>query len=691
MSYLSDIITRHQVFLEGLKTQFAGEFSAVLPKLEAGIEEVLNTLKTQSMSSLTKRELNQLLRDLRGAQVDMVVKNETAFHKKMKEFAGYESGFEARALTSTIGEALKRLSLVVPSAEQAYTKALESPLSATGTLLDPFVSSWGEKHIEGVNNAVRLAWGEGRTVGQLMQQIRGTKALNYKDGLVQASRRQAEAVARTAVQHVSAASRDATWERNKDVVVGYIWVSTLDSSTTAVCRSLDQRKFKLGEGPKPPIHINCRSTTIADLGPEFEFLDKGATRSSQNGYVSAYKNPYYAWLKNQPPTFQDAVIGPTRAKLLRDGGLTAKRFAELNLNRSFQPLTLEQMQKLEPEAFRKAGITLKGGNGGKGGGGPPPPLPLPPPPPPKPKPEPLPPPPPPPPPPLPKPEPLPLPLPPPPAPVLPPPPVPIPLPLPVQPADGGNLVAPATVRRQKLLDALVAKDYAGAQVRATEAYKGRRAMTQLTTKMYQNSEALQKIADEVLAIPEAQRVPMAAIAGVPTETSGYNPVKFASDKAREFFSKFVAADRLPKNVRAQIMSGVREHWKPDLRRIVMNENSPIRTWVHEMSHAMEAEHPWMNRKASQFLRKRAAGEGLKKLKELYPRVNYSDWEVAWEDSWKLKGGDHYMGKYYSGAGHTEVISMGMERLMLDPVGFAKQDPDYFEFILDLLQGKKPTV
>jgi hypothetical protein len=53
---------------------------------------------------------------------------------------------------------------------------------------------------------------------------------------------------------------------------------------------------------------------------------------------------------------QDSIIGPTRGKLLRKGGLSSQRFAELQLSKNYKPLTLDEMKKLEPVAFEKAGI-----------------------------------------------------------------------------------------------------------------------------------------------------------------------------------------------------------------------------------------------------------------------------------------------------------------------------------------------
>ena len=48
------------------------------------------------------------------------------------------------------------------------------------------------------------------------------------------------------------------------------------------------------------------------------------------------------------------AIGPQRGKLLRDGGLSSEKFGELQLSKSFEPLTLDEMRKLEPEAFKEA-------------------------------------------------------------------------------------------------------------------------------------------------------------------------------------------------------------------------------------------------------------------------------------------------------------------------------------------------
>jgi hypothetical protein len=162
---------------------------------------------------------------------------------------------------------------------------------------------------------------------------------------------------RTAVQHASAQARQAVWEENDDIIDGYVWISVLDNRTTQICRSLDGQFFKLGKGPVPPIHIGCRSVTVAHIKDVDVFAHTTrASKGDKGGAQVPASMTYYEWLKTQPASFQDDAIGVERGKLLRDGGMSADQFAKLQLNSNFQPLTLDQMRKKAPQAFKLAGI-----------------------------------------------------------------------------------------------------------------------------------------------------------------------------------------------------------------------------------------------------------------------------------------------------------------------------------------------
>lgn len=236
-----------------------------------------------------------------------------------------------------------------------WKMAEELPMSSTGELLEPWLAKLTETQIQSVEGVLRRANAESWSNRQISQAINGTRENRFTDGLLPKVGRFNETLIRTAMQHVNSVARMKVWADNESSIKGYKWVSTLDGRTSDRCRSLDGEEFRVGEGPLPPIHPNCRSTTVAVLDSAYDFLDVGATRASKTGPVDAGLS-YYGWLKKQSADFQDAVIGPTKGKLLRDGGLTAEEFSDAMLNTRFDPLTLDELRRVIPLAFKKAGI-----------------------------------------------------------------------------------------------------------------------------------------------------------------------------------------------------------------------------------------------------------------------------------------------------------------------------------------------
>jgi SPP1 gp7 family putative phage head morphogenesis protein len=228
-----------------------------------------------------------------------------------------------------------------------------------GKLLEDFIADWTQAEIKAVNGAIRRGVFQGQTNSEIVRAIRGTRAKRYADGLLETTSRHARGVVQTAVQHVSTIARQETFSQNRDIVVGVQWLATLDSKTCTRCGALDLKEFALDKGPRPPLHVNCRCTTTAVFASQFAALNQRSVRPSvgPNGAVqqSAGIN-FYDWLKQQPADFQDAAIGPRRAQLLRDGGLSADRFAQLQLDKNFEPMTLAEMKLLEPLAFKEAGL-----------------------------------------------------------------------------------------------------------------------------------------------------------------------------------------------------------------------------------------------------------------------------------------------------------------------------------------------
>ncbi len=346
-----DTAIRHQVHLERVGSEVTERVRKEAAKMPERAARWVQRLDTE-LVGMGPDELQSLLASSQEEQVQILLRAVDTLTTDLATLAAYEGEFTAKALSAQAKQGIKIMAL---RAGEAYAEALRQPIPATGELLEAFTQGWARKETKAVNDLIARGSVNGWTNDQVVQAIRGTKANGYRDGISARVGQNAEAVVRTSIQHVANTARRETWARNADIIEWEVVVATLDGSTTPQCRGLDGQKFRLGKAPRFPIHVRCRTTTVVELGEKWAFLEQGATRASMDGPVDA-KLSYYEWLKQQPAAFQVDTIGPTRAKLLRDGGLTGEEFARLNLGRNFQPLTLEQMRKREPQAFERAGV-----------------------------------------------------------------------------------------------------------------------------------------------------------------------------------------------------------------------------------------------------------------------------------------------------------------------------------------------
>ena len=349
---LLNATVRNQVYLESLKTEQVGRFTRFLKVIDKDLKK---RLTSEDLTEYSRTRFERLLSSI-GQNLDQTFsKFRDEFETDLTEIGIYESEFEARSLVNTIDTA--GFESVIPSARQVKSAIYSQPLSVRGAdggkLLKPFIKDWSVSDKKRIIGSIRQGFFEGKTNFQIIKDIRGTKAANYSNGVLAVVNRHADAIVRTSIQHVASVSRFETWKQNSNVVKGYRWVSALDSRTTDVCQALDGQVFTVGNGPKPPAHIRCRSTTIAELDSKYDYLKEGRTRAAKGGPVDGNKD-YYHWLKDQSIEFQDDVLGPVRGRLFRDGGLSIQRFKELQLDKKFRPITLAEMRKKEPTAFDKA-------------------------------------------------------------------------------------------------------------------------------------------------------------------------------------------------------------------------------------------------------------------------------------------------------------------------------------------------
>lgn len=365
---LRDADIGHQIDLQHYSNGVVRKMLALLNRVDSDLFAQLSAaLERMPPESFTVERLQQLLVSVRelNAQAYRALYQELG--DELSDLVEYEAGYQLELFRATIPpQIIAQVDVATVSAEQVYAGAMARPFQ--GRLLAEWAQSIEADRISRIRDAVRMGYVEQQTVSQIVQRIRGTRARGYSDGIIEIDRRHAEAVVRTAISHTAAFTRNRFLTANSDLIKAVVWTSTLDSRTSEGCRLRDGLKYTPGEhkpiGHKVPwlagpgqLHWNCRSTSVpvtkswAELGGVDIGEFNPATRASMDGTVPA-ETTFAEWIKKQSAARQDEILGPTRGKLLREGGLTLDRF----YNERGKYLDLKTLRERDAEAFRKAGL-----------------------------------------------------------------------------------------------------------------------------------------------------------------------------------------------------------------------------------------------------------------------------------------------------------------------------------------------
>ena len=352
MKTLNDIIfeanLRHQMYLQRHSASVVRKIIALLNRADAGIVERLEREDFTAISEARQKKLLDRIRELIKRGYSSAI---TALGEEIDDLAVYESGFQLDLFKRSIPVALD---LVTPAPDQLVAAVKARPFQ--GRLLKEWYSGLEQGSFARLRDAIRIGYIEGATTEEVVRRIRGTRKQRYTDGILQQNRRSATAAVRTALNHTSNSASELTYQQNADIIKGVQWVATLDGRTTRVCASRDGKVYPLGKGPRPPAHINCRSTTTPvlkswkELGISLKQAPEG-TRASMNGQVPA-STTFEDFLRNQPTDFQDEFLGKKAGILFRKGNLPLDRFVD----KAGNDLTLDQLRVSEAEAWARAGL-----------------------------------------------------------------------------------------------------------------------------------------------------------------------------------------------------------------------------------------------------------------------------------------------------------------------------------------------
>lgn len=383
-----DALLRHQIYSLRMAGSLRNKVNAILLKTEdqiaTQIREMLRGDVTFSPRRLAKAERALAkVKAIRNAGWDKVDK---LLQEQLRQYTQMEPIYLGRALETVVPVVLE-VQLPDPSSMANLVKT--HPFE--GRTMREWAKTLRAQDIRRIEDQVKIGLVRGQPSDAIARRIVGTAKLQGKDGITQITRRNAEAIVRTAVNTYSNQAREAFFNLNADLFAEEIFVATLDGRTTPVCRANDGERFLLGKGPIPPLHWNCRSLRVAVISAEAigsrparpftqrtllrefakqEGLGTITSRSRlPHGYKGQYdsfagrriremtqiipaKVTYQDWLSRQPAAFQDDVLGVTKGKLFRQGKLPLDRFVD----RNGDEFTLAQLAERDADAFVAAGL-----------------------------------------------------------------------------------------------------------------------------------------------------------------------------------------------------------------------------------------------------------------------------------------------------------------------------------------------
>jgi SPP1 gp7 family putative phage head morphogenesis protein len=350
---VKDEIIGHSIDLNRLEIQMKKDVIKELKNLERDLINQLeesNILNGKPMTKFKQKRLQALFKQTKETIQTAYKQAKDSLNEDLIRVASISEAQTINALNSAIN-----VDLLSTGLSKQALNAIASQTLIEGAPSKEWWSRRGKAFKDKFSDTVRKGMLAGETTDNIVRTLRGTKALRYKDGVLNGNYRSAEALVRTSIQSVANEARIETYRENDKLIKGIEWSATFDSRTSDICASLDGLQWDLeyvplGHGTPFPgmiAHWNCRSTTVAiikswkELGAKGKFKEiPESTRAAMDGRVSSKKN-YEAWLKGKDKKTQEEVLGVGKRKLWKEGKLG---FTDL-VSGSGKPLTLEQLER----------------------------------------------------------------------------------------------------------------------------------------------------------------------------------------------------------------------------------------------------------------------------------------------------------------------------------------------------------
>lgn len=217
MTLAEDIAIRHQLLLERLKVGQALSFNMIVIRARDATLESLSALRGTPLASLSRFQIFAVIEKLQSRLDGLGSLAMEEFTEELQAIAIHEGAVEVVALEardSAIDPEGEPATFALPASQALWQAVLDTPLSATGELLEPWLRATLAAELALILALYRRAHAEGWTWATAETALLGLMSNRNRDGLLYTLTSHLTTMVHTAVQHTSTCAREAVWRTN---------------------------------------------------------------------------------------------------------------------------------------------------------------------------------------------------------------------------------------------------------------------------------------------------------------------------------------------------------------------------------------------------------------------------------------------------------------------------------------------
>ena len=177
---LADEAVQHAIDTTGYSNWVVRRLLSLLMRADADLMAQLQTaMQDMEPESFSVQRLEGLLSSVRALNRQLYEKLQLELTGELRRFAEAEASYHEELFRTVLPP---QISVTTVSIEQVYAAAFSRPFQ--GRLLSEWMQSLEQGQALRIRDTLRMGYIEGKTIQQMVREIRGTKARAFKDGIL---------------------------------------------------------------------------------------------------------------------------------------------------------------------------------------------------------------------------------------------------------------------------------------------------------------------------------------------------------------------------------------------------------------------------------------------------------------------------------------------------------------------------